>query len=658
MTSLQTECVQRLCELPGATNARQDISRLGKQHLIRPLQIANSNLQKSIRSHTMNFTRNSLFVITIVCALVAQSASAQQSNEQDLLKILNSDASNAEKAVACKRLAIFGTETSVPELEKLLPDSQLSSWARTAIEAIPGEASNKALRNAAKTLNGRPQLGAVNSLGVRRDTKSIELLADLLKSDSESLASAAAFSLGKIGGETPASILQDALGKSQGKVRSAVAHAAILCAEQLNRMGDSAMAVDLYEAVRNADVPKQRVVEATRGTILASDERAGLDLLVETLKSNDKTMFQLALCTIREFPGSNLDPVLVEQLAVLPASRSALLITAMADREQTVDVKAILDAAKSGEKLIQLSAIRSLQKIGNESCLDVLLEMAIDSQDEIASAAQSTLANVPGQGVDRQIVERLKKAEGEILPVLIRLVGQRRIAAVREVAKGLQHSDQGVRLASLFALGETVNQDELTILISQLAKSGSAANKKAIETALTTASVRMPNADKCTEVLVSAMKSKPNIANSLLETIGAVGGKSALDALSTAAKSDDPDRQDIASRLLGKWNNATAAPVLLDLAKNAPAQKFQIRALRGYIGIARKFPMPEEQRVRMCRNAINAAQRSQEAVLVLDVLKVRPSQFGLDLANELKKVPELREKATAAAETISKKIGR
>lgn len=612
----------------------------------------------------MNHSRCSFSLFAVVCviAFVALSAASpaygQQFDEKDLLKILQSDTSKADKAVACKRLAIFGTEAAVPELEKLLADPQLSSWARTAIEAIPGEASDKALRNAAKTLEGRQQIGAVNSIGARRDKKSIGLLARLLTSDSEPLASAAAFSLGKIGGENPAAILLYALGTTKGKVRSAVAHGGILCAEILNRAGETAKAVILYDAIRKADLPKQRIVEATRGAILAQADNKGLELLIETLNSNDRTMFQLALGTIREFPGDKLDPVLVEQLAVLPAPRAALLITAMADREQTVDVLAILNAAKSDVSVIQLSAIRSLQTVGDESCLDVLLELAIDAQDEISAAAQSTLATVRGKGVDEQIVERLGKAEGRIYPVLLRLVGQRRIIAVVEVAKGLDHSDENVRLASLFALGETVNQNELNILISQLAESRSESEKQAVQTALTKASVRMPDADRCTEMLVAAMKSSPDVANELLETIGAVGGSSALKALSIAARSDDSEKQDIASRLLGKWNNTDAAPVLLDLAKNAPAQKFQIRALRGYIGIARKFPMPEKRRVEMCRNALAAAQRHQERLLVLDVLKVRPSQFGLDLANELKEIFEIHNQASAVADHISKKIGK
>ena len=41
--------------------------------------------------------------------------------------------------------------------------------------------------------------------------------------------------------------------------------------------------------------------------------------------------------------------------------------------------------------------------------------------------------------------------------------------------------------------------------------------------------------------------------------------------------------------LLGEWMTVDAAPVLLDLAKTAPEEKYQIRALRGYIRLARQF---------------------------------------------------------------------
>ena len=55
-----------------------------------------------------------------------------------------------------------------------------------------------------------------------------------------------------------------------------------------------------------------------------------------------------------------------------------------------------------------------------------------------------------------------------------------------------------------------------------------------------------------------------------------------------------------------------AAPVLLDLAKTAPDNKYKIRALRGYIRLVRQFTVPDAQRVEMCRAALDAAERDAE----------------------------------------------
>ena len=53
--------------------------------------------------------------------------------------------------------------------------------------------------------------------------------------------------------------------------------------------------------------------------------------------------------------------------------------------------------------------------------------------------------------------------------------------------------------------------------------------------------------------------------------------------MAAAAKDADPEIQDTASRMLGAWMDVDAAPVLLDLAKNAADEKYKIRAPRGYI---------------------------------------------------------------------------
>ena len=88
----------------------------------------------------------------------------------------------------------------------------------------------------------------------------------------------------------------------------------------------------MYDEIRKADVPKQRIIEATRGAILARNEK-GIPLLMEQFRSPDKKMFQLALGTVREFPGSQVDKALSAELdTATSANRAALIIRAMADR--------------------------------------------------------------------------------------------------------------------------------------------------------------------------------------------------------------------------------------------------------------------------------------------------------------------------------------
>ena len=168
----------------------------------------------------------------------------------------------------------------------------------------------------------------------------------------------------------------------------------------------------------------------------------------------------------------------------------------------------------------------------------------------------------------------------------------------------------------------------------------------------------MPDRAACAAQLAGAFQRAPaKTKNTLLEILSEVGGSVALQTLATAAKAKDPQLQDTSSRLLGKWNSVTAAPVLLDLAKTGPAEKYRIRALRGYIGLARKFAMSGERRAAMCRNAFAVTRRTAERKLVLDVLKLHPSPAGLQLAVAAMENPDLKAAATSAALVIAQKVG-
>jgi HEAT repeat protein len=595
-----------------------------------------------------------MIVLAVAPSAVVKAQTPTPNSESELIAVLRSDASDAEKGLACKNLSVYGTSAAVSDLAKLLPNERLSSWSRIALEAIPGNAADEALRNAAGQLQGRVLVGVINSIGVRRDAGAVELLSNRLEDKDADVASAAAVALGRVGNPAAAQSLRRALTGGPPAIRSAVAEGLVLCAERNLADGNSAAATKIYDEVRKADVPRQRMLEATRGAILAGG-KDGIPLLVEQLRSNDKGLFQIGLSTAREFSGGDIDKALASELDRTFPERAALIVLAMADRPKTVDLAAVLKAAGNGPKPVRLAAIGALGRIGNATCLAQLLDIAVESDADVAKKAKEALADLPGDSVDKDIASRLAQAQGKTYPVLIELVGQRRIDAIPALTRALDSNDRAVRTAALTALGNTVPDKYLSVLIAQVVAPKDSETAQVAQTALKTAAVRMPDRDACAAELASALNRAPvETKRVLLDILLDVGGAKALQAVATAAKSNDPLLQDKASDVLGKWMTIDAAPVLLDLAKSGG--RYQGRAFRGYLRIARQFAASQQQRVEMCQTAFDSTRQPTEQKLVLDVLKAYPSVDGLKLVVKAAQNAELKSDAAAAAQAISDKL--
>lgn len=598
-------------------------------------------------------------VLAVSLPLLAISAATADelfnTNEAELIAILKMG-EPAEKAIACKKLAVFGTKDSVPLLAPLLEDEQLASWARIALEAIDDPAADAALRGSLANTTGNLAIGAINSLGVRGDDAATPLMAEALaagiKAKDEELVDAAAWGLGQVGGDQAVAALRGAIKNETPTVRNAAALGLVLAAEDLLAAGKAEDAAKLYDEARAAEVPKQRKLEATRGAILARGE-AGIPLLVEQLRSNDKKFLQLGLGTARELASAKVAEALVQELETAPADRSALLIYALADRKEQVDAPAILQAAVEGDDLMQLAAVKLLSRSDEASHLDALLQTAADTNADVALAAATALADMKGERINSHLVELVPAAKGKQLAVLLNLVGKRRIDAIDSLTGSLDDADAGVRQAALAALGETVSAEQLPLLVKQCLASLDPADAAVAWRALKAASIRMPNRDACAAELAKAVSgASPAAQAQLIDVLGAVGGANALNAMAAAMKGGDDQVLDSGTRALGNWMEVDAAPLLLDLAKNAKGEKYQVRALRSYIRLARQFKMSDAERAAMCEAALKAAQRDDERELVFAVLERYPNADSLRVAKAAAKQPALQERAARVAEAI------
>ncbi len=331
---------------------------------------------------------------------------------------------------------------------------------------------------------------------------------------------------------------------------------------------------------------------------------------------------------------------------------------ALADRGDAAALPALVQAAARGPDRGRIAAIRVLGRLGDASCLRVLVAAAIESNEELSHAASAALAELPGKDVDADLVARLATAQGKARLLVIHLAGQRRIAAAAAaLVKAADDPDRQVRVAALTALGETIQAGDLPLLIARAGSLKEPEEAKAAVEALRAACPRMADREACARLLAAAITRSPvEVKCAMLEILGVMGGAKALEAIGTAARDADPKLQDVATRLLGEWMSPDAAPVLLDLAKTTTNEKFKTRALRGYIRIARQFDMPAQQRLAMCRQAMDLAQRDDERLLVLAVLARIPSAKSLPMAAGCLSSSSLKGEAAKTAVAIAAKL--
>src|ERR1035437_5374720 len=592
----------------------------------------------------------------------ADNQSSPAEKESALISLLKSDAPAAEKAITCKRLAIYGTKDAVPVLAPLLADPQLASWARIALEAIPDPAVDAAMRHAMGKLQGKLLVGVINSIAVRRDASRVTGLVKRLKEADPEVASAAAVALGRIGGADAAKALSKSLAAAPTAVRAAVAEGCILCAERLLAQSKAADAMKLYDAVRAADVPRQKMLEATRGAILAR-KADGLPLLLEQLRSPDKALFGIGLRTARELPGRAVTEALAAELPRTSQDRQSYLLLALADRSDDAVLPAVVAAAGSGPQKLRLTAIGILDRLGNPASVSVLLGAAADSNADLAQAALAALARLPGSEVDAELLTRLPSTTGKARQVLIELAGQRHLdRALPAIVTGAEDPDAGVRAAAVQAIGILGDDKQVAGLAKLLQSNQSPKERADLEMALLAITGRA-GARAVPSLLPLAQNSDSAVRIIALRVLAAAGGPDALAAVKAAVEDKDEIVRDEAVRTLSTWPNnwpedSGVAEPLLTLAKSSGKTSYQVLALRGYLQYVQgDKQLKDDEKVGKVTELLPLIKRPEEKRLAIAAIGGIPTAGALGLLVTFVAEPAIAEDACSAIVKIVKLAG-
>jgi HEAT repeat protein len=225
---------------------------------------------ETLKTYDWGADRNALNPIDDAVVATKGDAAARKELETRLLDALKSGVSRSAQDFILRKLRTVGTTASVPALAALLSDESLAHMARYGLERIPAPEAAAAMRDALPKLDGKLKIGAIGSLGVRRDAASAKAIAGSLGDSNKAVAAVAAHALGLIGTPEAGKALGESVKKAPAEIQRAVADASLTCAERMSADGKSAEAILLFKSLTGEEQPKHVRLAATRGMVAAT----------------------------------------------------------------------------------------------------------------------------------------------------------------------------------------------------------------------------------------------------------------------------------------------------------------------------------------------------------------------------------------------------
>jgi len=561
----------------------------------------------------------------------------------------------AAKTFICQQFLVIGGEAQVPLLAKMLEDPQTAEIARYTLEAIPGEASLAAIRAALDRLKDMPLVGAINSLGIRRDAQAVDRLIKLLANSDPLVAGAAAEALGKIATRPAAA----ALGQAQVPARSTAAlhNAQLQCAERL-AADDAASAATLYQQVWASNRPPRWRVAGLVGLTKVAPDKAS-PVVLESLAADDPVVQATAVRLTRQLPGPQVTAALLQRLEQLDVTGQVLVLGILAERGDRSAAAAVIARIDDKNVPVQVAAIQAIGPLGDASMADRLAQLAATGAGTVQQAARASLARLSGPDVEPKLLAMISTGEPALRVEVCRALAARRAAAAAPaLLKAAGGAEPSVRVAALDALAAVAGGDSYTELIRLAVEAPTPQDAEAAEHAILAAGERLPTLAERVSPVLAALLSAPAAARpGLVRILGRFGGPEALQAVRARLADADAALRDAAVRALVAWPDPSAADDLLDVARTAESTTHRVLAVRGYLRLAAELK-DETARLKMLEQVRPIATNVQSKRMLLGALSEAADSAALHVVVAMLDDAEVRDEAAVAALKIARGLVR
>ncbi|MBN2211508.1 MAG: ThuA domain-containing protein [Sedimentisphaerales bacterium] len=580
--------------------------------------------------------------------------------ENKLLDTLNAKPSPAAQDYICRKLAVIGSEKSIPILAKLLTDPPTTNPARYALENIPGpEVDNVLLTQLEQTNDPEIQTGVITTLGVRRVESAVGRLAVLAENPSTEIAAAAIQALGYIGGDSASKTLLNIKSESlQNRVQDAL----LSCAQSFTANGQNSKAENIYRKLYNTDNDDVIQAGALMGLIGLKVEDSQ-ELILQATNVDNAILQRAASQAVSGLDNKAQLQKIADQISRLSPSTQIQLVTALAKNPLKIGRQQVEPLTGSSEMAVRISAYRALVELGDANSAILLAQAAAGASDRSEqNEARNALYRLSDTNANQTIIERIKfipggQIEENTALEFVKSCPERQItAAVPALFAVAKTADRKTASEAVKALQSLATPDDLPNFVDLLIEKPNSTTENAIVVVAEKLDDRDQRANALLQKYPEIKDEKSRI--SALSVMGKIGDKHAVPLLEKEFASSNQNLRQAAFRAMTDWPGSDFLKQMKSLAQTGSDAKTKILAFRAYIRMLDDSAQDQNQRqiVDELIAAYPMAERADERKIIIGVLGHYGNARALDFVEAKLAEPSLQAEAEVSLVQISEKL--
>jgi HEAT repeat protein len=554
--------------------------------------------------------------------------------EKNLIKAIPLAKSDEIRDFLLIQLQYVAGSASVETAAKYLDNDRLCDAAVRVLIHIGSENANKALLNALEPAKTERKITIVQALGEVAYQPAVAGITPLAASPDIRLKKVALYALAEIASPDSEKVIGDAALKVNYLYEQSDALGSYLLYLN-NRLSkqDKKQVSNAAKKLLKATAADKQIAAKTAALklhIAAEGEKAMPEIL-NALKNDNKQYRIAALNFASEIKSQKIYDDLVAKLGKEKNNEiAAEIVYSLGDYENRdilpIAIKYMSDEniarreAKAEENAarIKQAAITVAGKSGNEKAIIPILTAMNTDNEKIVAAGKAALKTIKSSNLTAAIAAALPEINPAAKPALLDILASRKAENYFDVVYSQANSsDKNVRAAACRALKDVAGENNAPLVAQLLNISSDSEQTAYLQDALYSSISSLPQ-DEQTKRVVGLLKTGRNPAR-YYDVLAKIGGQNALKAVLPGI---DGPGGDAAFNALTNWNDASAMPVLLNIAKTNP--KYFDKALTSYVSKINKSDNTSEQKLLLLRDALEIAKTgAQKQEIIKQIANTR-----------------------------------